>query len=147
MFQTQICTLRTQVWHVSQRDKEQHVCHFYQLPLFSTELIQFFRLIIEILQQVSVPRLPKYSMAILYHRRRSGMSFFKFWGSNLSQYLKYIVKEWFWKCQLPSVREKKVASTAMALFYWKHPSLLQMGVQTDFPLKLSFPAQTQSVLY
>ena len=26
-FHTQICTLKTQVWHVSQRDKEQHIWH------------------------------------------------------------------------------------------------------------------------
>ena len=38
-FHTQICTLRTQVWHVLKRDKEQHIWHFYPFPLFSTELI------------------------------------------------------------------------------------------------------------
>ena len=44
-------------------------------------------IIIEILQQVSVPCLPKDTVAIQYHRR-SGMSIFKFWGSNLSQIFK-----------------------------------------------------------
>ena len=34
-FHTQICTLRTQVWHVSQRDKEQHVWHFWNRYLRS----------------------------------------------------------------------------------------------------------------
>ena len=33
--------------------------------------------------------------------------FLKFWGSNWSQiFKKYILKEWFWNCLCPSVREK-----------------------------------------
>ena len=72
---------------------------------------------------------------------------FKLWGSNLSQFLKYILKQWFWNYQLPSVREKKAAYTAVASSHWRRPSLPQMGVQKDSPPKLSFPGQTQSVPY
>ena len=46
----------------------------FSLIFYRTDLV-VKTVIIELLQQVSVPCLPKYTMAILYHRRRSGMSF------------------------------------------------------------------------
>ena len=47
----------------------------FSLIFYRTDLV-VKTVIIELLQQVSVPCLPKYTMAILYHRRRSGKSFF-----------------------------------------------------------------------
>ena len=38
-FHTQVCTLRMQVWHVSQRDQMQYICYFYPFPLFCTERV------------------------------------------------------------------------------------------------------------
>ena len=42
----------------------------------------------------------------------------------LSQFFKHIVTKWFWNGELPSVREKKVASTAVAILHQKCPYLL-----------------------
>ena len=60
--------------------------------------------IIEILQQVSIPHLPKNTMTIQYHKRRSYLLkkayLFKLWDQTCPSLKKKKknLKEWFWNC-------------------------------------------------
>ena len=54
--------------------------------------------IIEILQQICVPHLLKDTVAIQYHRRRSGVSFLNSGDQTCPSSFKYILKKWFWNC-------------------------------------------------
>ena len=63
---------------------------------------------------------------------------------------KYIFKLVVLELIAPIYKREKSSIHSCFFFFFPHqkrPSLLQMGVQTDSPLKLSFPGQTQSVPY